>query len=109
MDQRNFPEADWKHWRRISPVALDRFCSGALEQAVEIVQGDGTAHARFLRLHDMLRDRDEQLSRVFDDQRRSRAYRQLAAAADLGLLTPEEFAGFSGETKALVAVLLGEE
>lgn len=107
--ERRFPEADWKHWREVSKAALDRFCADTLEDAVEIARGEGTPHARYLGLFDLLRERDRQIGRAFDDRRRSTAYHQLAAAVDLGLVTPEELAGFSDETRGLVAVLLGEK
>ena len=100
-------EPDWKLLRRLAPVALDRFCRRALiDLARSAEDRSGTAHERYLAVFSLVRERDAELAATFDGTRRSTAVVQLAAMRRLGLLTDEEFAGFSPETRAAVAVLL---
>ena len=48
-----------------------------------------------------------ELAQGFDDLRRSTAWQCLALMRSRGLLTDEELAGFSSETRAAVQVWLG--
>jgi hypothetical protein len=106
--ERKFPEADWKVWRKLSPVALERFCEKALDDVVGIARGGGDAHARYCQLFKLLRGRDEVIGAVFDDQRRSNAFLQITRAVVEGILTPDEVLLFSDETRAVISFLSGE-
>ena len=105
--QRQIPEADWKLLRRLAPVALDRFCQRALAEVVRLT-ADGTKsnHERYLAVYRLIEERDEKLSSAFNDSRRSTAFVHLARIRSFGLLTDDEFAAFSDETQAAVAMFL---
>ncbi len=100
-------ERDWKQWRLLSEMALDRFCGRILDRAAAFARGSGSAHSRYLDLFDFLRDRNREMASVFDDQRRSNACRQIADAVAAGIVTPAELDRFSDETRAHVQALLG--
>jgi hypothetical protein len=106
---REIKESDWKIFRQLHKVALQRFCERVLAESA-LLHRDTTrsAHERYRAIYQLFRERDKELARLFDDFRRSTALMQLAAIKARGLLTDEEFARFSEETQNLVAVLLGE-
>ncbi len=106
---REIKESDWKLFRQLHPIALERFCERLLAES-EGLHRDTTrsAHERYLAIYQFFRQRDQEVARLFDDFRRSTALMQLAAIKGQGLLTDEEFARFSQETQNIIAVLLGE-
>jgi hypothetical protein len=100
------PERDWKQWRTLCATALERFCTRILEEAAAFSSGTGSAHSRYHELFDLLRERNHEMATVFDDQRRSNAYRQMSYAIEAGIVLPAELDGFSDETRAAVQVLI---
>ena len=103
------PESDWKLFRELREVALERFSRRILAEVAELTQDDArSAHDRYRDLWRLLRDRDEDVARAFDDPRRSRLLLQLAAIYRLGLLEPDEFARFGAETRETVESLSKE-
>ncbi|MFN3651990.1 MAG: peptide ABC transporter substrate-binding protein [Armatimonadota bacterium] len=104
---RQIPEADWKVFRRLQPLAMDRFCRRVLEE-VEGIAGDAgrSPHQRYLELYRLLQERDKELERGFDTPRRSTALLQLAHIYAAGLLTEEELAQFGDETRGFVECLV---
>jgi hypothetical protein len=98
------PEVDWQLLRRLHPVALDRLCRQALAEVVSVAQDETrTAHDRFLGVARRIEERNGDVQGAFDDLRRSTGLARLRA---LGLLTDEEFSGFSTQTQQAVAVFL---
>lgn len=111
MDQyrtRQIPETDWKRWRKLSEVALERFCARGLREAATFAEGPDSAHSRYRKLFVHMRTYDQKVGAVFNDQRRSNAFQQIAAAVSNGAIERNELAGFSEETQAVVRLLLGE-
>ncbi len=102
-------ESEWKLFRQLQEVALDRFCQRALSEVCTLAADTGkTNHERYLAVFKLLERRDRELADAFNDPRRSTALRQLACLRSLGLLTEGEFARFRPETRASVGVWLGE-
>ena len=100
-------ESDWKHFRQLRTVALDRFCQRVLGEVSRLAADTGTSsHDRYLALFQLIQDRDEELADAFNNPRRSTAFVQLARIQFTDLLTEEEFARFSPETQASVQVFL---
>jgi hypothetical protein len=101
-------ESDWKRFRHLHPLALERFCGHVLSEVGRLA-ADTTksAHERYLAVFKLLREKDKELADTFDDMRRSTAWRQLALIRALGLVTDEEFSQFSAETRDAVQVWLG--
>lgn len=97
----DFPERDWKHLRVVHAQALERFCTQTLAETQGIL-GDSTRtpHERCLALYSLVRQRDAELARLFNDLRRSTAALHLAGLVAGGLVTAEELAGFSEATRA---------
>jgi hypothetical protein len=103
----DFPETDWKHLRSIKDAALDRFCERALRECSEVIADPArTAHERYLAIFEVLGKRNDELSSAFDGLRRSTALPQLMTMRGLGLVTDEEMAGFSPDTRARTTVPL---
>jgi hypothetical protein len=63
-------------------------------------------HERYLAVYKLLRHRDEGLADAFNDMRRSTAIVQLAGIQYHDLLSAEEFARFTPETRAAVESFL---
>jgi hypothetical protein len=100
---RDINESDWKHWRQLQAVALDRFCKRVLSEAQCLTSDHATAsHQRYLALFRLVQDRDRELGQLFDDVKRSNAMGKLVLLRRAGLLTDEEWDGFSDGIKDAV-------
>ncbi len=102
----HIPEADWKVFRQLREVALQRFCERVLAEAHRIsAPSTNSAHERYLNLYRLIDERDDELATAFNDARRSMALLQLSAIVSQDLLTTEEIARFSDATQKSVAGL----
>lgn len=105
--ERGIYEPDWKLFRQLQPLALDRFCQRVLAEVRRLAADTNqSSHQRYLAVFELLQERDKELADAFNDPRRSTALVQLARLRSQGLLTEEEFARFSPETRAAVQVFL---
>ena len=96
----HIPESDWRHFKRVHNELLERYCARALDElAAQLKTGDGTAHDRYVRAYKLLKNRDEEIARAFDDFRRSTAVMQLAIMRAMRLLTDEDLSVFSEQTQ----------
>jgi hypothetical protein len=102
---RQIPEHDWKAWRKLSAEARERFCGRVLDEVGSFRTASGSAYSRYLDLFRHLRARDDEVAEVFNDQRRSNAYLQIAAAVRSQIVHREELTVFSAETQALLESL----
>ena len=104
---REISEPDWKLFRQLHAVALERFCERVLGEVHRIAadSSKGT-HERYLAVFDLIRRRDRELADAFNDLRRSTALVQLARIQFHDLFSGEEFARFSPETRASVELFL---
>jgi len=91
-------ESDWKVFRSLHKVALDRFCKRVLDEAAAIT-GDNnrTHHERYLALFALIKKRDEDVARMFDELKRSTAKLHLLMLWKDDLLTDAEIGRFSPE------------
>lgn len=104
-----FPESDWKSFSALRQVALERFCKRVLDEVQRLsLDTERTHHQRYLALFRWLGERNDELANFFDNPRRSQMLRQLAGLHAHGLLTPEEFAGFSPQTRERIRFLARE-
>ncbi len=86
-------ESDWKTFRELQELALERFCERALDEIVRLrADAQKTQHERYLAIYRLIQQRDQQLARTFDSPRRSAAMPQLASLRQFALITDEEFA-----------------
>ena len=103
------PESDWKIFREIREIALDRYCLRILDEISRIANDPNeTSHKRYLKIYAIIHERDRTLGRAFNDSRRSTAFLQLLAIQSLELFTEMEFARFSQETRDRVSTLLDD-
>lgn len=97
-------ESDWKRLRDLKPRALERFCDRVLlEVAQACSDSAATSHQRYGAIYDLIRERDKELARIFDDLRRSNAKTRLLFMQRAGLLTDDEVSGFSEEIQDAIA------
>lgn len=100
------PERDWKAFRKLSAVALERLCERILKGVGRMAAQEGeTHHARYLALYQFIDEQNDVMARAFDDPRRSSALFQLAALVALDLVTAEELAAFTPDTQSRVEAL----
>jgi hypothetical protein len=103
---RDIPEADWKVFRQLQPLALERFCERVLSEIRDASSVSGqTAHQRYLQVFEIVRYKDKDLAALFDNPRRSTARLQLSLIHSHGLLTPDEVKRFSSETQQMISAL----
>src|SRR6266550_4058537 len=97
---REIKDSDWKIFRRLHPVALDRFCRRVIEEINHATSNcDENYHERHLEVSRLIMDRNDEMARAFDDLRRSNTFILLANIRESQLLTDEEFSEFSSEAR----------
>ena len=65
-------------------------------------KSEANSHEQYLKLYKLIEKRDKQMADAFNDYRRSTAFWQIAKMLNLGMLTPEDLAEFSEETRQLL-------
>ncbi len=105
----NLPEPDWKHLSHLKPLALDRLCQRILITSEDIIvrAKEGEYHSAYLELFKRIQTSDKAVSDCFDDWRRSQALLILVNWRRENLISEEEFAVFSAETRKAVESILG--
>jgi hypothetical protein len=99
-------EADWRIFRELHSIALERFSQRVLSEVVRLATDtDTSAHERYLAVFNLIQRRDRELADAFNDLRRSTAVQQLACIQSHELLTEEELTRFSPETREVVEFL----
>ncbi|NQU10395.1 peptide ABC transporter substrate-binding protein [bacterium] len=99
----NIPESDWRHFKRVHELLLERFCRQVLDDLADLLRAEeGTAHERYQRVYTLIKERDKDLADAFDDYRRSTAIMQLTLMRRMGLLGDEELSVFSDQTQAII-------
>ena len=100
----DIPESDWRRFKEVHTKAEERYCRRILEEVAAIVNGDGegSAHDRYLKVFKLIKERDEQMANAFNDFRRSTAVMQLGIMRRMKLLTDEEVALFSEQTRTRI-------
>ncbi|MEM8641028.1 MAG: peptide ABC transporter substrate-binding protein [Cyanobacteria bacterium P01_G01_bin.54] len=110
MTTRKIPEADWKKFRKLREVALERFCDRTLQEITTIAANDAaSSHQRYLKIYDFIQAQDQDLSRAFDAPRRSQMLEQLIAMQGLGLFTTEDLDQFTDATREVLDFLFTPE
>ncbi len=100
-------ESDWKLFRQLHPIALERFCQRVLSEIDRLASDTiKTGHERYLAVFKLIERRDRELANAFNDLRRSTALQQLACIQSHELLTEEEMSRFNPETRDAVQFLV---
>ena len=102
----DLPESDWKAFKKLREVALERLCERILKGVGPITTDNSKSfHARYLSLFEFIQEQDDHIARAFNNPRRSTAVMQLVAMATLDLVKPEELSAFTPRTQAVVEAL----
>jgi hypothetical protein len=97
------PEADWKIFRELREVWLERYCTKVNEQTQRLLSKPGmSSHDRYLKAYRFIHDSDKKLGSAFNDFRRSTATLQIHIINNLGVITEQELGRFSESTRAFV-------
>lgn len=97
-------ESDWKHLRQLKSVGLDRFCSRVLSEIASASSDrEKNSHNRYQTVYELIRQRDRELGQMFDELKRSNAEGKIILMRRAGLLTDDEWGGFSDEIKHVYA------
>lgn len=96
-------ESDWKKYKILRQLALDRFCQGVLDDAQTISQHDAlSAHARYGMLYDLVHNRNKDMVHAFDYYSRSSAPMTLRYMVMYDLLTDAELSVLSEDVLCCV-------
>jgi hypothetical protein len=103
---REIKESDWKVFRRLHGIALERFCHRVIEEVQSATSfcADGY-HDCYLELFALIRSRHKEMAKAFNDPRRSNAFILLANIKEQHLLTEEELMQFSPEAREAIEVI----
>src|SRR5262249_33751248 len=95
---RDISESDWRTFKPLREIALQRFCERVLAEIARIgADGEMNPHERYCAIYRLVRERDREIEPIFDYLRRSTAVRQICAFRSHDLLTDEELRRFSPE------------
>ena len=91
-------ESDWKIFRELHKVALERFCERALAEVDAIRRDDSQSyHERYVQIYRLIQEQDQQLAQAFNQPRRSQMRLQLYLIYSYGLFQPDEISRFSSD------------
>ena len=100
-------ESDWKIFKELLGLAQERFCQRALSDIGRTIESaTETSYEKFYEIYNLVRHRDKLIAQSLSELRRSTATYQLLAMKRLDLVTEEEFARFSDETRGIINKLL---
>src|SRR6185295_18951807 len=98
-------ESDWKVFRRLHTVALERYCQRVLEEVRVAAECTSDYHDCYLKLYRLIRKRDKTMAVTFDDPKRSNVFLLLANMMAEEVLTEEEIEQFSLEVQERIEVI----
>ena len=87
-------EADWKIFRKLVVVWVERYFQERNEAYIRMLQGEGTAKDKWWKLKDLMKDDIKSLE-LGTDMRRSRLEEDLYILAANGIITLEDLEKFS--------------
>jgi hypothetical protein len=104
---RDIKESDWKLFKPLREIALERFCERVLDEISRISSdGSKSKHERYLAIYRLVRERDKEIDPIFDHLRRSTAVQQLCAFRSHDLVIEQELRQFSPELRKSVEDIL---
>lgn len=107
MLRNQFKESDWKIFKELRLLALDRYCKRVMEDVEKTTQqSDNDSHSRYIKMYKTVQEGDKKLAHMFDGFSRSKAVEQLLLYYTNDLLTDEEFSRLSDETRERIIGIL---
>ncbi|MBW4056443.1 MAG: hypothetical protein HIU83_13775 [Proteobacteria bacterium] len=99
---RSISEADWKVYRQLHPILLNRYCQQVLKEIGNIgSENEKSEHERYLAIYQAIQRHDREIELLFNNPRRSSALMQIMTINNRGLFTKEELILFSADIHAL--------
>jgi len=99
----DLPESDWRRFKEVRTKLLERYCNRIWKEVENLAKSsEGTSYDRYLKLYELVKERDKQMAHAFDDLRRSTAILQLGILRRMNLLTDDELGLFSEQTRTRV-------
>ena len=98
-------DSDWKVFRRLRSIALERYCKRVLEEVRVAADCKDDYHDCYRKVYRLIRDRDKRMAAAFDDPRRSTAFILLTNMIAEGLLTERELKQFSRDVQERIEVI----
>ncbi len=95
-------ESDWKYLRNLKKVLLDRLCNRILDDIrteCGLEKREQDAHEQYLKVYDLIKKKDKMVAECFDDWRRSNVIFNILFLIKYKVITDEEVAQLSDETK----------
>ncbi len=93
---REISESDWKTFKRVRELALERYSQRILDEIAGICSDtNDSAHERYQRLVETVRERKREMSNAFDRFSRSSALLCLRVIRSMDLLEESEVSQFS--------------
>jgi hypothetical protein len=97
------PESDWKVFRELRPVWVERYCQGVNSEVASRLSDERlSAHKRYLDVYSLIDRKDRELGKAFNDMRRSTAVIQIRIIRAPGVITDNELARFSDSTRNFI-------
>ena len=107
---RDIPESDWKKLRNLKESALNIACERILQKVEKLIESrKAESHKYYLRLWEVLREGDKEISLMFDDIKRSTATFKLAMWKKHDILSGESLEEFTEETRKRIESLCNIE
>jgi hypothetical protein len=93
------PESDWKVFRSLNELALERFCEQVLNEIKRACDAsEKTWHERYGSVYGLVEERDKLLASMFDGFSRSTAFWKIAVMWKRGLIHDDELQPLTQET-----------
>jgi len=106
--QRDMAESDWKVFKELHPIAMNRFFEKAVKEMQPLLwTKNKPAQERFWDALEYATQQRQQAARLFDDFRRSTAIIQAGLIYANHLLTEEEIGRFSDQTREQLQTFIG--
>lgn len=97
-------ESDWKKFKALRKIALERFHLGVLSDAKSVSENEALSPVnRYRTLYRLVRGRDKDIVEIFDGFSRSRAFSSLAMMVAHDLLTDTELAVLSEDARDAIS------
>lgn len=98
--QGEIPKSDWKHFKKLHELALERLCEQTLNAVCKISKDSTrTHHERYQAVFGTIQENDKKIESGFDMLSRSRMIDHLAVMKSLDLIEETEIAKFTQETR----------
>ncbi len=93
-------ESEWKKFKRLKDICLERYCDSVLDEAMKACQQEEKSkHEIYIELYQLIKKRDKEVGKTFDGLSRNLAHVQLMTMYRMELVKDEELDEFEPETK----------